>query len=106
MEQIEGLGVGFRSLKKSIDTTTPAGRMMMRMVGAFAEFERAMIRERTKNGLEKARHQGKRLGRPRSLTEEQKETIRRFAGEGKGASELSRLFEVSRQTIYRVIDRA
>lgn len=47
LERIEGAGAGFRSLTEAIDTTTAAGRMMMQMVGSFAEFERAMIRERT-----------------------------------------------------------
>ena len=47
MEQLGEAGAGFRSLTEAIDTTTPAGRMMMQMVGAFAEFERAMLRERT-----------------------------------------------------------
>src|SRR5262249_23215740 len=51
MERIEQLGAGFRSLTEAIDTTTPAGRMLMQMVGSFAEFERAMIRERTRAGL-------------------------------------------------------
>ena len=50
MEKIEAAGAGFRSLTEAIDTTTPAGRMMMQMVGSFAEFERAMIRERTSAG--------------------------------------------------------
>ena len=51
LEKLEVAGAGFRSLTESIDTTTPAGRMMMQMVGSFAEFERAMIRERTSAGL-------------------------------------------------------
>ena len=50
MEKIDAAGAGFRSLTESIDTTTPAGRMMMQMVGTFAEFERAVIRERTTAG--------------------------------------------------------
>ena len=53
MERIEIAGAGFRSLTELIDTTTAAGRMMMQMVGSFAEFERAMIRERTSAGLAK-----------------------------------------------------
>jgi len=48
-------GAQFRSLTEAIDTTTPAGRMMMQMVGAFAEFERTMLKERTKAGLDAAR---------------------------------------------------
>src|SRR3712207_2561299 len=63
MERIAGAGAGFRSLTESVDTTTPAGRMMMQMVGAFAEFERAMIRERTSAGLAAARAEGRIGGR-------------------------------------------
>ena len=55
MERLAEAKAGFRSLTEAIDTTTPAGRMMMQMVGSFAEFERAMLRERTKIGLETAR---------------------------------------------------
>src|SRR3978361_1493589 len=55
MERIGNVGAGFRSITENIDTTTPAGRMMMQMVGAFAEFERAMVRERTVEGLKAAR---------------------------------------------------
>ena len=51
MERIDHAGSGFRSITESIDTTTAAGRMMMQIVGSFAEFERAMIRERTSAGL-------------------------------------------------------
>ena len=53
---------GFRSLTEAIDTTTAPGRMMMQMVGAFAEFERAILRERTKAGLDAARKQGRSEG--------------------------------------------
>jgi len=55
MERLGEAGAGFRSLTEAIDTTTPAGRMMMQMVGAFPEFERAMLKERTKAGLDAAR---------------------------------------------------
>jgi DNA invertase Pin-like site-specific DNA recombinase len=51
IERIELAGAGFRSLTEAIDTTTPAGRMIMQVIGSFAEFERAMIRERTSAGL-------------------------------------------------------
>ena len=59
MEQIANAKAGFRSLSEAIDTTSPAGRMMLQMLGSFAEFERAMLRERTKVGLESARRQGR-----------------------------------------------
>src|SRR5665811_1008758 len=59
MEKIAQSGAGFRSLTESIDTTSPGGRMMMQIIGSFAEFERAMLRERTRNGLVSAREQGR-----------------------------------------------
>jgi DNA invertase Pin-like site-specific DNA recombinase len=58
LERLDEVGAGFRSLTESIDTTTAAGRMMLQMLGAFAEFERQMIRERTKLGLARARLEG------------------------------------------------
>jgi len=57
MEEIAKAGAGFRSLTEAIDTTSPGGRMMMQIIGAFAEFERAMLRERTRSGLDAARKQ-------------------------------------------------
>src|SRR2546422_10768508 len=62
MERLGDDKAGFRSLTEAIDTTTPAGRMMMQKVGAFAEFERAMLRERTKAGLGFARLEGRHGG--------------------------------------------
>ena len=67
MERVQERHAGFRSLKEAVDTTTPAGRMMMQMVGAFAEFERAMLKERTKAGLDAARKEGRIGGRPPKL---------------------------------------
>ena len=68
MEQLGEAKAGFRGLTEAIDTTTPARRMMMQMVGAFAEFERAMLRERTKAGLDSARREGRIGGRRPKLT--------------------------------------
>jgi hypothetical protein len=58
LEKITEAGAGFRSLTEAVDTTTAAGRLMTQTLGAFAEFERAMIRERTMNGLHHARQAG------------------------------------------------
>ena len=66
MERIKEAGAAFVSLSEAIDTTTAPGRMMMQMVGAFAEFERAILRERTKTGLDAARKQGRIGGRRQS----------------------------------------
>lgn len=75
MERLGAARAGFRSLAEAIDTTTPAGRMMMQMVGAFAEFERAMLRERTKAGLDAAREEGRIGGRRPKLTPQQQVEI-------------------------------
>ena len=66
LEDLQALGVAFVSLAEGIDATTPAGKLQMHILGAIAEFERERIRERVLAGLQRARAQGKRLGRPRA----------------------------------------
>src|SRR5262249_32358151 len=71
------LGVAFVSLLDNLDLTTPAGRLMFQIIGAMAEFERALIQERVKARLRNARAKGKRLGGPRVFVSESKvESIR------------------------------
>lgn len=65
LETFKSLGIDFVSYQENIDTTTPAGKMMFTMVSAFAEFEREIIKERVNAGLERAKAQGKILGRPK-----------------------------------------
>ncbi len=104
MERIDQLGAGFRSLTEAIDTTTPAGRMMMQMVGSFAEFERAMIRERTKTGLESARKQGRIGGRrPKLDAHQQKEIVAMVTSGQKTAAETARLFKIHPATVSRLL---
>lgn len=67
LEELQALGIAFVSLGEGIDATTPAGKLQMHILGAIAEFEKARIAERVKAGLQRARAQGKRLGRPRKL---------------------------------------
>jgi putative DNA-invertase from lambdoid prophage Rac len=67
LEELHALGVAFVSLAEGIDATTPAGKLQMHILGAIAEFERERIRERVLAGLQRARSQGKRLGRPRAV---------------------------------------
>src|SRR5881628_476970 len=66
LEDLQALGVAFVSLAEGIDATTPASKLQMHILGAIAEFERERIRERVLAGLQRARAQGKRLGRPRN----------------------------------------
>jgi len=65
LEELHHLGIAFVSLGEGIDTSTPAGRLQLHILGAMAEFERARIAERVRLGLSRAKAQGKRLGRPR-----------------------------------------
>ena len=104
MEHIHQAGAGFNSLTESIDTTTPAGRMMMQMVGSFAEFEREMIRERTKAGLEAARQEGRIGGRRPKLTKDQKRDILdNITSSRKSGAQMARLYQVSEATISRLV---
>jgi len=69
LETFNALGVGFVSLSESLDTSTPAGKMVFTVLGAVAELERSLIAERVRAGLRNARAKGKRLGRPRVIVD-------------------------------------
>ena len=70
LAELEALGIAFVSLRDNLDLSTPSGRLMFQIIGAMAEFERALIQERVKAGLRNARAKGKRLGRPRIFVSE------------------------------------
>jgi DNA invertase Pin-like site-specific DNA recombinase len=107
MERIQEAKAGFRSLTESIDTTTAAGRMMMQMVGAFAEFERAMLRERTRSGLDAARKRGRIGGRRPKLKPHQQDEIVAMVSKGtKTAADAARLFNVHPATVSRLLAKA
>ena len=106
LEKTEAAGANFRSLTEAIDTSGPAGRMMMQMLGSFAEFERAMVRERTRAGLKAAREQGRKGGRRPKLTAHQKTEILAMLAAGRAGAEIARIFRVHRATISRVIAEA
>src|SRR5437764_8562530 len=104
MERLAEAGAGFRSLTEAIDTTTPAGRMLMQMVGSFAEFERAMIRERTQAGLAVARAQGRIGGRRPKLGPQQQAAIVDLVTSGRQTqAAAARLFHVHPATVSRLL---
>src|ERR1700719_4225565 len=87
--------------QQALDTSTPSGRMLFGMLGAFSEFERAMIRDRVMAGLDRARSSGKRLGRPR-MTPFHVQRIRAVLDEGRGVRETARLLKVSAAKVSEV----
>jgi DNA invertase Pin-like site-specific DNA recombinase len=104
MDRIAQAEAGFRSLTEAIDTTTPAGRMLMQMVGSFAEFERAMIRERTQAGLAMARAEGRTGGRRPKLGPQQRAAIVEMVRSGRQTqAAAARLFRVHPATVSRLV---
>jgi DNA invertase Pin-like site-specific DNA recombinase len=104
MERIAEAGAGFRSITENIDTTTPAGRMMMQMVGSFAEFERAMIRERTAAGIAAARAEGRVGGRRKKLDAVKRREIAESVITGrKSGADMARLYNISQPTVSRIV---
>lgn len=82
LETLAGLGIDFVSTTEAVDTTTPAGRAMFQMIAVFSEFERAVLRGRVKAGLEKAKAQGRKLGRPARATKAQIDRAATLRAEG------------------------
>jgi DNA invertase Pin-like site-specific DNA recombinase len=103
VDTLEKVGAGFQSLTESIDTTTPVGRMLVHVLGSFAQFEREIIRERTKLGLARARSQGRIGGGRYKLTPtQQTEVLRMLKAGDKTQAEIAELFGVDRSTISRM----
>lgn len=103
IERLRTLEIDFISLREQIDTTTPGGKLHLHMIGAFAEFERAMIRERTTAGLAAAKAKGVKLGRKTTITPERWEEFRGLLDAGRSVTEVARIGGVSRQAIYRMM---
>ncbi|HEV2386778.1 MAG TPA: recombinase family protein [Candidatus Acidoferrales bacterium] len=99
LETFSALGIAFVSLSESIDTTTPAGKLVFTVLGAVAELERSLIAERVKAGLRNARAKGKRLGRPRVVVDALE--IARLRTSGASWSEITAKLGVSKGTAQR-----
>jgi len=99
--------IGFRSLTEQIDTTTPGGKLIFHLMGALAEFERDLIRERTNAGLAAARARGRVGGRPRKLKTSGKVLLARqmFADQSHSIPEICAALGISRATLYRYVKK-
>ena len=101
--ELQAKGVDLYLHVQGLDTSTPAGRAMFQMLGVFSEFERAMIQERVRAGLARARASGKRLGRPPALTPRQRRGLRRDRAEGMSLRALARRYGTTAPTVRRVL---
>jgi DNA invertase Pin-like site-specific DNA recombinase len=101
IQALESCGVDMYLDQQAIDTTTPAGRLMFQVTGAFAEFERSMIRQRIHAGLKRAKEAGTTLGRPR-ISEKLEKRIREHLRTGDGILKVAREIGVGTGTVHRI----
>ena len=102
VEDLDDRGIEFRSLTEAIDTTTPGGRLVFHVFGALAEFERELVRERTRAGLDAARARGRVGGRPAALDEEAIAVARALLRDPSiPVGDVARRLGVSRATLYK-----
>lgn len=106
LEELDRRGVRFKTLTQPIDTGSAIGRLLLHVLGAVAEFERALIAERTKRGMQHRKAQGAKFGRDFVLTPQQVKEMRALRKQGVRPSDLAKQFGVSRGTVYNSLRRA
>lgn len=106
VEALEVRGIALKSLTEAIDTGTPGGRLVFHIFGSIAEFERAIIRERTKAGVIAAKARGRSGGRPAKLTGERVEHAGNLLAAGTTVSAVARSMGVSRASVHRALERS
>lgn len=100
--ELHAKGVDLYLHQQGIDTSTPAGKAMFQMMGVFAEFERAMIVERVKSGLARARSQGTKLGRPSELSPAKERQARKMLASGIGVVKIGKKLGIGTGTVQRI----
>ena len=102
---LDGEGVGFKSLQENIDTTTPTGKLIFHVFASIAEFERNLIQERTRAGLEAARARGRVGGRKKSLNEAKHKALKQlYQAKEHSIADLCTMFGISKQTLYSYVN--
>ena len=104
LNEIHSVGYDLYIHQSGIDTSTPSGKMMFQMCGVFAEFERGMIRERVISGQNRAKSQGKHIGRPTNLNEGLTHSIKYMKEQGVGIRKIAKELKVGVSTVYKVLD--
>ena len=103
VRELDGRGVGLCSLTEQIDTTTPGGRLILHVFGALGQFERDLIRERTRAGLKAAEARGRRGGRKPVVTEEKLRRARDLIAKGLTAREAAARVKVGKTALYKAL---
>ena len=103
VRDLDRRGIGLCSLTEQIDTTTPGGRLIFHVFGALAQFERDLIRERTRAGLEAAQARGRRGGRKPVVTEEKLRRARALMSKGLTAREAAARIKVGKTALYKAL---
>lgn len=105
VEKMQAKGVNFVSIKENFDTSTPTGKLMLTMIGAINEFERANLLERQKEGIAIAKEEGKYKGRARKEVKDFEIYYQKYMSrEIKSKAELARILKVTLPTLYRMIE--
>ena len=104
LNEIHSVGCGLYIHQSGIDSSTPSGKMMFQMCGVFAEFELGMIRERVISGQQRAKSQGKHIGRPTNLNEGLSHSIKYMKTKGVGIRKIARELKVGINTVYKVLE--
>lgn len=104
MNDLKGSGCDLFLHQQAIDTSTASGRLLFQMVAVFAEFERSMIQERVHAGLDRARAQGKHLGRPNEISPRKMKAIKAFKESGQTYRDTAKHFSVSVNTVQRAME--
>lgn len=102
VQELDQRNIKVQALDIDLDTSTPAGRLVLKMIASLAEWERGVLIERTKEGLAHARSQGRTGGRPPKLTTDQQQATLHLLADGKSESQVAKIFNVSRPTIARL----
>lgn len=103
MNDLNSRGAGFQSLSESIDTTTAGGTLIFHIMGALAQFERALIAERTRAGMAAAKRRGVHIGRPSKLTARQVRAAQRRKQKGERLAAIAADLDVSIRTLHRAL---
>jgi len=102
LDELQSLGVAFVALHEQIDCTTATGQLMLHLLGAFAEFERALIRERVKAGLAHAQSKGRQLGRPRLEIDPAR--VKSLRKDGRSIRQIAHTLHISPASVHKTLN--